>query len=99
LKIDFTSSPFSVVSDIFNYRNKLVHSKTEIVKEPTIKKHKKFPVEFETKWQKTTTINTARRFVENTELMMVWLYQNTNIDELPPDCFGMSSYSAKTRNS
>lgn len=99
LKIDCFKSPFSVFADIFSYRNKLVHGKTETVSTPSIKPNKKFPVEFETKWQKITTIKTAKRFVENTELMMNWLYENTKIDELPPDCFGMSSYTAKIRNS
>lgn len=98
LDIDYSKPPFSVFPDIFDYRKKIVHGKTEKVTEPTIKKHKKFPVEFEAKWQKITNKTTANRFVENTGLMMNWLYVNTKIDKLPPDYFGMSSYSEKFRN-
>ncbi len=95
LKIDYSNSPFTTFVDIFQYRNKLVHGKTETVDIPTLLYDKKFPVTFEADWEKQTTINTAKRFLKDTRTFIDILFKETGIDKLPPGMSGMSNWTEK----
>lgn len=95
IKIDYSNSPFTTFVEIFQYRNKLVHGKTETVNIPTLLYDKKFPITFEADWEKQTTLKTAKKFLKDTRFLIDILYTKTSLDKLPPGISGPSTWTEK----
>jgi len=92
--LELGSSPFQTFDLIFSYRDDIVHGKTEINIAPTIKPEKKLPIDFDAEWMEFTNLETAKTFVEDTDLMVVELITLTNHRKLIPGQMGFSTYSS-----
>jgi hypothetical protein len=73
---DFTKSPFDTFDNMFNLRKKIVHGKTERVQVEEIREGKlgETPDLPTTDWEKSTTLEIAALFYENSTSMIVLLH-------------------------
>lgn len=90
--------PFQTFHDIFNYRNWLVHGKTEEVLEPTIIQIDIGPeFEFESQWEKYTTFENAKRFTKDTYSMMNKIFHVKRLESSGIWTLGGATYSNSER--
>jgi hypothetical protein len=93
---DFTKSLFDTFDEIFNFRKKIVHGKTEHIKIEEIQEGKigdppDFPI---TSWEKSTTLENAIAFVEGSTSIIVKLHPVFGYKSNPFDTEYKSSWEA-----
>ena len=96
---DLSKRPFQTFSDLFIYRSWLAHGKTEKVLEPTIIDTSAGPdFEFESEWEKWTTYNNAKRFKEDTYIMMNKIFHVKKLESTGMEILGGGQYKSSERN-
>jgi hypothetical protein len=79
---DFSRRPFQTVKDMFQFRNKLAHGRTERVGKISAQKLllDESPSYPQAKWETQCTQKTARRFIEDAEAVIVQLHEWAGLD-------------------
>jgi hypothetical protein len=77
ISIDRGARPFQSMPEIFNFRNLIVHAKTqEVINEPKEKlTDGEIPKFLKTEWENKTNIEIAERFVTDTREMIIQLHK------------------------
>jgi hypothetical protein len=94
---DFTKPPFDTFDRIFNFRKNIVHGKTERIQVEEVREGKlgdtpDFPT---TDWEKSTTLENAILFYENSTSMIVLLHPIFGYAKNPFSTEWVSSWEAK----
>jgi len=91
LNVDKGRRPFQTYKSIFDFRNDIVHAKTIKLEETTSFPIDKFlkadelpPIPL-TKWEKTLTAKDAKRFFEDSKIIINVLHQKANLGDDPFD--------------
>ena len=94
---NFHKNPFDVFDEIFEFRKKIVHGKTEVIKIEEIQEG-----EFDgpqimptTSWEKSTTLENAKLFVESSTAIIVELHPVFGYTSHPFATEWESSWEAK----
>lgn len=102
VKVDFGKRPWSIVTELFGFRNKLAHGKPEILEEATIEPlddnlDKKLGILLSTKWEQFCTEHHAIRALEDVEAIATQLHTAAQFDHSEsthPFFMGFQSHSA-----
>lgn len=80
VEIDFEKRPFQTFLEIFSYRNKLAHAKTEYMKSDNIEfDNENNPKDLLTTWEKETTLKKAKLFLDETRNIIETLHRATGL--------------------
>ena len=92
VEIDFGKRPFQTFLEIFHYRNKLAHAKTEHMKSDNIEfDNENNPKDLLTTWEEETTLEKAKLFLDETKNIIETLHRATDLGGDPLEI--MSHYN------
>lgn len=89
--VDFSCRPFQSFNELFNFRNKLAHGKTEKVSLVSHQEITEYPLQPFTKWEKLCTLETTKRLYDDTQKMIRILHFNTPDKKDPFSIYNVSS--------
>ena len=97
---DFNQRPYSTLRDLFAFRDRMAHGKTttESVRKEVDLPDDSFRLTTESEWKEFSTIENARRAIEDTEKLVKELHEKSGQNGNPMNCLGGGFFGVQRQN-